>query len=80
MILSAIFGSIDAQLQMNDRKNKFEEAAARNEQSGLLRELWRFLKENRKWWLLPILIVLLLLGLLAVLGGTGAAPFIYSLF
>lgn len=65
---------------MNQRKNKFEEAAARGEQCGLLGELWQFLKENRKWWLLPILIVLLLLGLLAVLGGTGAAPFIYSLF
>lgn len=58
---------------MSHRQTKFEEAAARGERSGLLKELWDFLKENRKWWLL-------LLGLLAVLGGTGAAPFIYSLF
>lgn len=65
---------------MKQRKNKFEEAATRREQSGLVGELWQFLKENRKWWLVPILVVLLLLGLLALLGGTGAAPFIYSLF
>jgi hypothetical protein len=46
----------------------------------LLAELWGFLKENRKWWLLPILAVLLALSLLTLLAGTGAAPFIYTLF
>lgn len=65
---------------MKQKKNKFEEAATRREPRGLVGELWQFLKENRKWWLVPILVVLLLLGLLALLGGTGAAPFIYSLF
>ncbi len=48
--------------------------------TGLLREFLSFLAHNKKWWLLPILIVLLLVGLLVVLGGTGLAPFIYTLF
>jgi hypothetical protein len=47
---------------------------------GLLRELWRFLMSNKKWWLIPMLVVFLLVGLLLVLGGSGAAPFIYTLF
>jgi hypothetical protein len=48
--------------------------------SSLLGEVWGFLRENKKWWLLPIVITMLLLGLLVVLGGSGAAPFIYTLF
>ena len=47
---------------------------------GLLRELGDFLLYNKKWWLIPIILVLLLVGLLIVLGGTAAAPFIYTLF
>jgi uncharacterized protein DUF5989 len=47
---------------------------------GFFREYWQFLKESKKWWLLPILIVFLLLGILVILGGSGAAPFIYTLF
>lgn len=46
-----------------------------------LRDLWNFLKERKKWWLAPLIIVLLLLGLLLVLGsGSALAPFIYTLF
>ena len=45
-----------------------------------IREFWDFLKDNKKWWLLPILVVFLLVGMLLVLGGTAAAPFIYTLF
>ena len=47
---------------------------------GLVVEFWDFLKENKKWWLLPILVVFALVGMLVVLGGTAAAPFIYTLF
>jgi hypothetical protein len=44
-------------------------------------ELWAFMKERKKFWLLPILIMLLLLGGLVVLTqGTVVAPFIYTLF
>ena len=64
---------------MSDNKTAFEQAAS-EEQLSLIREFWLFLKENKKWWLLPIVIVLGLVGLLAVLGSTAAAPFIYTLF
>jgi len=48
--------------------------------TGFLREFWDFLRANKKWWLLPIVAVLLAVGLLVTLGGTAAAPFIYTLF
>jgi hypothetical protein len=45
------------------------------------RDLWGFLKERKKFWLLPIIIALVLLGVLIVMtGGTAIAPFIYTLF
>lgn len=47
---------------------------------GLVSEFIDFLKHNKKFWLIPILLILFLLGLLIVLGGTSAAPFIYTLF
>ena len=46
-----------------------------------IKDLWRFLIERKKFWLIPIVVVLLLLGILIVLGGGSAfAPFIYTLF
>ena len=51
-----------------------------NQDRGLIGEFWEFLSENKKWWLAPIIIVLILIGMLVVLGGSGAAPFIYTLF
>ena len=53
---------------------------AERPREGLLRELLGFLAQNKKWWLLPILILLLVFGLLVLLSGTGLAPFIYTLF
>lgn len=47
---------------------------------GPLGEFLVFVGKNKKWWLTPILLALLLVGVLAVLGGSGVAPFIYSLF
>ena len=46
---------------------------------GAVREVAAFLADNEKWWLAPIVAALLLLGGLVFLGGTGAAPFIYTL-
>ena len=47
----------------------------------LLKDLWEYLKVRKKFWLLPSIIVLLLIGLLVVLSSTSAiAPFIYTIF
>jgi hypothetical protein len=47
----------------------------------LLKDLWDFLKVRKKFWLAPIILVLVLLGALIVLSqGSAVAPFIYSLF
>ncbi|MBW2273418.1 MAG: hypothetical protein JRG96_09120 [Deltaproteobacteria bacterium] len=62
-----------------EEKNDFV-AQASEERSGIAGEFVDFLKENKKWWLAPIVISILGLGLLVVLGGTAAAPFIYTLF
>lgn len=46
-----------------------------------LRELWAFMRERKKFWLLPMILVLLVLGVLIVLTqGSAIAPFIYTLF
>ncbi|HZN04216.1 MAG TPA: DUF5989 family protein [Candidatus Polarisedimenticolia bacterium] len=46
-----------------------------------LKELWAFMRERKKFWLLPIVLVLMLLGALIVLTqGSAIAPFIYTLF
>ena len=46
-----------------------------------LLELWAFMKERKKFWLLPIILVLLMLGTLIVLTqGSAVAPFVYTLF
>jgi hypothetical protein len=46
-----------------------------------LKDLWLFLKERKKFWLAPLIIILILLGVLIVFGGGSAlAPFIYTLF
>ena len=57
----------------------FEARAAERPRSSIS-ELLAFAFNNKKWWLTPIIIVLLGLGLLVILGGTVAAPFIYTLF
>jgi len=61
------------------KDNEFLNRAS-GKQTGFVSEFIGFLKNNKKWWLAPIIISILLLGLLVVLGGTAAAPFIYTLF
>ncbi len=66
-----------------DRKDStsetFESRAAEAPRNAVS-ELLLFAFNNKKWWLTPIIVVLLGLGLLIILGGTAAAPFIYTLF
>jgi len=48
---------------------------------SLFKELWEFMKVRKKWWLLPIIIVLVLVGMLLVFAqGSALAPFIYTIF
>ena len=65
---------------MEQKKIDEFQAHATAKRTGLISEFWSFLKYNKKWWLMPILISMLGLGALIFLGGTGAAPFIYTLF
>jgi hypothetical protein len=60
--------------------DEFERIAADPPRPSLAGELWAFLSHTKKWWLLPVLVVLLLLGALLALSGTAAAPFLYTLF
>jgi uncharacterized protein DUF5989 len=49
--------------------------------SGLAVEFWQFLKVRKKWWVLPIIVVMLLVGALLVFAqGSALAPFIYTIF
>ena len=63
-----------------ESQNQFERIARERARTGIVREFYEFLKHNKKWWLLPILVVLFLFGILIALSGTAAAPFIYTLF
>ena len=46
----------------------------------LLRDLWQLMRERRKLWLAPLIVIMLLLGLLVIAQGTVFAPFIYAIF
>lgn len=59
--------------------NDFLQSAAAK-RKGFLQEVFSFLVATRKWWLAPIFVALLLFAVLIILGGTAAAPFIYTLF
>ena len=63
-----------------EQKNNDFAAQASGDRNGLGAEFVDFLKDNKKWWLAPIIISILGLGMLVLLGGTAAAPFIYTLF
>ncbi len=64
---------------MGENQDPFEALHERGNR-GLLSEILAFLKESRKYWMIPLIIVLLLAGLLIVFSGSTLAPFIYPLF
>ena len=68
---------IDTELADGSQEKSFEELS---EESGvgIVREFVDFLKYNKKWWLTPIIFVLLLVGVLIILTTSGAAPFLYT--
>ena len=67
---------------MSDEKpkqNEFEKAG-QEKNAGIASDFMAMLKQNKKYWLIPIVLILLLVGVLIILGSTAAAPFIYTLF
>ena len=65
---------------MSENKKTAFEQAQQEKQAGILKEFFLFLRHNKKYWMIPILITLLGLAVLILLGGTAVAPFIYTLF
>lgn len=66
--------------QPGDSQSSEFERLGDEQQMSIVREFLVFLVENKKWWMIPIILVLGLVGLVVVFGSTGAAPFIYTLF
>ncbi|MXZ24437.1 MAG: hypothetical protein F4Y80_06125 [Caldilineaceae bacterium SB0665_bin_21] len=65
-----------------DKKHKsdFAKDLEHRHRPGLVAELWEYIRVNKKWWLAPIVALLLFISGLAALAGTAVAPFIYTLF
>ncbi|WP_298865257.1 DUF5989 family protein [uncultured Gimesia sp.] len=71
--------------QIDEKQSQPEKSSAQflaqseGTSSGILAEFWVFLCHNKKWWLAPIIIALLLIGLLVLISGSAIAPFIYPI-
>ena len=65
--------------QKGGGRSEFEREASQA-QPGLVGEFIDYLRQNKKWWITPIVAVLLLMGLLILLSGTSVAPFIYTIW
>lgn len=58
-----------------------ESPAPRASRASMVGELWQFLKARKLWWILPVLVALVLVGLLLIAAqGSMIAPFVYTLF
>ncbi len=65
---------------MPDQRRDAFKVAGNAPQANLLQEIALLLRQNKKYWMIPVIIVLLVFGLLIALGGTSAAPFVYQMF
>ena len=75
--------SNNSKIQYMKKENEpvdFSDITNTSKQPGFLSEFASMLMHNKKWWLTPIVLVLILFGLLIILGGSSYAPFIYTLF
>ncbi len=66
-------------MSRNEQPNEFEQAGQEKPLS-LVQEFYAFIVENKAWWMIPIVVVLGIVRVFVMLGATGAAPFIYTLF
>lgn len=62
-----------------ENTNEFE-LHAKSGRTNLFQEFWGFINHNKKWWLTPIILLIMFVGVMIILGGSGVAPFIYTLF
>ncbi len=65
---------------MRDEKKTAFEASGEERNVSLLGEFFGMVKHNKKYWLIPLVLILLIFGVLIILGSSVAAPFIYTLF
>lgn len=63
-----------------EEKKSFADQNQESGNGGFVQEFIGLLKHNKKWWITPIIVCLLIFGILIILGGSSAAPFIYTLF
>ena len=63
-----------------DPERDFQQIARTQREASFVEELWTLVREHRKYWMIPIVVVLLFFGILIALSGTAVAPFVYTLF
>lgn len=66
--------------QNSDKQSEDFSKQAEEAPEGFIAEFWDFLIHNKRWWLTPIILVMLLVGALLLLNSTAVAPFIYTVF
>ncbi len=73
---------VNVKVDAKQQASNFAKAGQEERDTSIVTEFLRFLKHNKRWWMLPIFLVLLALGLIALLTSSAgvATPFIYSLF
>lgn len=63
-----------------ESRSAFQKAADSKSGGSFLGDFWDFIKTNKKWWLIPIVVLFVAFALLILLSSTGLAPFIYTIW